>query len=128
MLSLIIDSRIDGVNEGSDSVLRTFEMIRKLDIGTFICIMTLANLQLPLCKVALLKIIGVQTHVDLEMKNFDMLPENRALQGSANNLSSRTFLNDRQDLVKIASKNHRHTPKKLVRFQNVFQSVVNSFM
>ena len=69
MLSLIIDSRIDGIDEGSDSVLRTFEMIRKLNIGTFICMMTLANLQLPLCKVALLKIIGVQTNVDLEMED-----------------------------------------------------------
>ena len=106
MLSLIIDSRVDGVNEGSDSVLRTFEMIRRIDIATFICMTTLANLQLPFCKVSLLKINSVQMYVDVKMKDLDVLPENGALQRSTNNLRSRTLLNNRQDLVKVTSKNN----------------------
>src|ERR1700723_136903 len=89
---------------------------------------TLSNLQLPLCKVALLKILCVQTHVDFKMKDLDVLPENRALERSTNNLRSRTLFNDRQDLVKVASKNHRNTTKGFIRLQNIFQSAVVSFM
>ena len=103
-------------------------MIRKIDIATFICMTTLANLQLPFCKVLLLKINSVQTHVDVKMKDLDVLPENRALQGSTDNLGSRTLLDDRQDLVKVTSKYHRHTTKEFIRLENVFHSAVDSFM
>ena len=103
-------------------------MIRKIDIATFICMTTLANLQLPFCKVWLLKINSVQTHVDVKMKDLDVLPENRALQRSTNDLRSRTLLNNRQDLVKVTSEYHWDTTKGLIRFQNVFQSAVDSLM
>ena len=86
MVNLIIYSKIDSVNQRSNSVFRIFEMFRQVDVVTFICMATLSNLQLPLYKLALFSILCVQSHVDFQMKDFDVVPENRVLQGSTNNL------------------------------------------
>jgi hypothetical protein len=120
MLSSIIDPRIDGVNERGDCVLRTFEVIGQDDVAIFISVSTFSNLQLPFCKLALFNIICVQSHVDFEMKDFDVLPENGALEACTNHLRPRTPLNDRQDLVKVTSKHNRDATKWMIRVKDVF--------
>ena len=79
MVNLVIYSRIDGVNQRSNHVFRTFEMFRQVDVVTFICMATLSNLQLQLCKLALFGILCVQSHIDFQMKDFDVVPENIVL-------------------------------------------------
>jgi hypothetical protein len=55
-------------------------VIRKVDVGALVYMTTLSNLQLPLCKVMLLRIVGVQSHVDFEIEDFDAPPKNGMLQ------------------------------------------------
>ena len=44
---------IDGINERGNSVFSTPEVVRKSDVAQLICVLAMAHLQLPPCKVGL---------------------------------------------------------------------------
>jgi hypothetical protein len=119
VLKRIIDSRINGVDEGWDSVFKALEVIRKVDVGALVCMTTLSDLQLPLCKVTLLRIVGVQLHVDFEMEDLDVPPKNGTLQWSTHNLRTCAPLDDWQNLVKVTSKNNTDATEWLIRVADI---------
>jgi len=73
---------------------------------------TVSNIQHPFGKLSLLFKIGCHdSHVDMQMKNCNMLPKMRSKQGSTDNVFSFPLGNNRQDLSKIPTKEHVFPPK-----------------
>jgi hypothetical protein len=83
-----MDARIDSISERGNRVLCALEMIWQLYIGVLICMQSMANLELPPCKVPLLQIVSAQAHVDLEMENPGVPPKGGALHACTNCLST----------------------------------------
>src|SRR6266446_8825560 len=50
---------IDGVNERGNSVFSTSKVVRKSDVAQIICVLAMAHLQLPPCKVGLCFNVGI---------------------------------------------------------------------
>ena len=87
---------------------------------------TMANLQLPPCKVGLSFNLGVETHVLMKLKNSDVSPQTGTLHAGTNNLSPGTLENDRQDLLKVTTKNDSKATKRLVRVPQVPKRAIHS--
>jgi hypothetical protein len=128
VLKGIIDSRINSINEGWDSVFKALEVIRKVDVGALVSMTTLFNLQLPLCKVALLRVVGVQLHVDFEVEDLDVSPKNGTLQWSTHNLRTCAPLDDWQNLVKVTSKNDTDATEWLIRVVDITKCSIDWLM
>src|SRR5713101_1934155 len=103
-----VNVRIDDVNERIHRVFCT------------------ANLQLPPCKVGLFFKISVKTHVLTKVKNCDLPPKDGFFYAGPYNLRSGTLENDRQDLLKVTTKDNGKTTKGLVRIAQIFERAVNS--
>jgi hypothetical protein len=89
-----VDIRIDGINEGGNSILSTLELIWQRNIKGLISILAMANFKLPLCKVGLFFNIGIEIHVLMKVKNCNICPQVRSLYIGTNHLSLRTLKND----------------------------------
>jgi hypothetical protein len=50
-------------------------VVREKDVAGIISVFTMANLQLPTCKVGLLFKKGVKTHVLMKLRNCDVPPQ-----------------------------------------------------
>ncbi len=92
-------------------------MGRNLDpiwIGTFFFCngrkTAISNIQHPFGKLLLLFITGY-SHVDMKMKNRNMLPKMRSKQQSTNNVFSSSLGNNNQDLLKIPPRTMVFPPK-----------------
>src|ERR1700733_3144910 len=121
MIMRVANVRIDGVNEGGSSVLCTLELIWQRNVGGFISMLAMVDLELPLCKVGLSFNIGVETHILMKVKNCDLSPQNRSLHAGAYNLSSRTLKDNWQDLLEVSTKDNSNTTKRLVRVAQVLK-------
>jgi hypothetical protein len=85
----------------------------------------MAHLKLPPCKVGLSFNMGILLHVLMKPKNCDEPPQHRSLQTGTHNLSSETLENDRQDLLKIPTKNNDKTTKGLIRVTQISKSAIH---
>jgi len=121
-----VNVRIDDVNERIHRVFRTVKVVREGDVERIISVFTTANLQLPPCKVGLFFKISVKTHVLTKVKNCDLPPKDGFFYAGPYNLRSRTLENDRQDLLKVTTKDNGKTIKGLVRIAQIFERAVNS--
>ncbi len=72
----------------------------------------ISNIQHPFGKLSLLFRIGSHdSHVDMKTKNCNMLSKMRSRQQNTNNVFSSSLGNNRQDLLKIPTKDHVFPPK-----------------
>src|SRR5712691_1420972 len=99
-----VNARVDGVNEGIHRVFCIVKVVRKGDVARIVSVFATVNLQLPPCKVGLFFKIGVKTHVLMKVKDCDLPSKDGISYNSLHNLSSGTLENDRQDLLKVATK------------------------
>src|ERR1700733_16049545 len=120
-----LDARIEGVNEGIHRVLWTAKVVWEEDVAGIISVFTMANLQLPPCKVGLFFEKGVETHVLMKLKNSDVPPQDGPLHTGSHNLSSGTLKDDWQDLLKVATKNNVKTTKGLLRVAQIPKGATN---
>src|ERR1700733_4064672 len=120
-----LDARIEGVNEGIHRVLWTAKVVWEEDVAGIISVFTMANLQLPPCKVGLFFKESVKTHVLMKLKNRDVPPQNRPPHTGSHNLCSGTLENDRQDLLKVATKNNGKTTKGLLRVAQIPKGAIS---
>ena len=81
------DARIDRIYQRIYSVFSALKVGWQRNIGLLICMLALAHLQLPPCKVCLSLNVGVETHILVEMKDSNVIPENRVLYTGTYNLS-----------------------------------------
>ncbi len=95
---------------------------------------TVSNIQHPFGKLSLLFRIGCHnSHVDTKTKNCNMLPKMRSRQQSTNNIFSSSIGNNRQDLLKIPTKDHGFRTKDLlgclciIQLHQIMQGSINSF-
>jgi hypothetical protein len=110
-----VDARVDSVNKGINGVLCTMKVIWKSNVEGIISVLAMAHFQLPLCKVGLFFNVGVKVHILMKVKNCDMPPEDGPLHTGSYNLSPGTLEDDRQDLLKVSTKDNSKTTKGLVR-------------
>jgi hypothetical protein len=95
---------------------------------------TVSNIQHPFGKLSLLfRISCHDSHVDMKMKNRNMLPKMRLKQRSTDNVFSSSFGNNRHDLSKIPTKDHGFPTKDLlsylciIQLHQIMQGPINSF-
>jgi len=95
---------------------------------------TISNILHPFGKLSLLFRIGYHdSHVDMKMKNCNMLPKMRSKQRSTDNVFSSSFGNNRQDLSKIPTKDHGFPTKDLlgclcvIQLHQIMQGLINNF-
>ncbi len=93
-----------------------------------------SNIQHPFGKLSLLFKIGCHdSHVDMKTKNRNMLPKMRLRQWSTNNVFSSSLGNNRQDLLKIPTKDHGFPTKNLlgcmciIQLHQITQGSINNF-
>ncbi len=93
-----------------------------------------SNIQHPFSKLSLLFRIGCHdSHVDMKMKNCNMLPKMRPRQGSTDNVFSSPLGYHRQDLSKIPTKDHSFPTKDfigclcVIQLHQITQGAINSF-
>ncbi len=95
---------------------------------------TVSNIQHSFGKLSLLFRIGCHdSHVDMKMKNCNMLPKMRSRQGSIDNVFSSPLGNNRQDMSKIPTKDHDFPTKDflgclcIIQLHQITQGPINSF-
>src|SRR6266852_2810731 len=115
------------VNAGKDDALREvlIRMTGSVNVAGIISMFTMANLQLPSCKVGLFFNMSVKAHVLMKLKNCDIPPQDGFSYAGTDNLRSGTLDNDRQDLLKVATKYHGKTTKGLVRITQIPKRAIN---
>jgi hypothetical protein len=120
-----VNVMVESVNKGIHSIFWTAKVVWKGDIVGFISVFTMANLQLPSCKVDLFFNMNVKTHVLMKVKNCNMVPQDRPFNRSSHNLSPGTFENNWQDLLKVTTKNNGKTTKGLFRVVQLPKGAIN---
>src|SRR4030095_1739434 len=120
----MFNARVNSLHQRVQGVLCTFEVLRQSDVAIIVSVFAITNIQLPLCKIALCRVL-TRTHVDCELENGKLFPDHRALQTGTHNLRSGCFDNDRQSLSKISTKNNGETTKEFVGVANVLEGSVH---
>src|SRR5258708_12263701 len=101
MMMRDVNVRIDGVNEGGSSVLSALELIWQRNVVGLISMLAMADLKLPLCKVGLSFNIGIETHVLMKVKNWDLSPQKGSLHAGTDNLILTPLKDNSQDLFEV---------------------------
>ena len=119
------DARIDGLDERVHSIFSAQKAIWQRNVALFICVLTMADIKLPLCKVGLFFNSRVETHVLAKMKYCKGPPQEGFLHAATHNLSPGSLDNDRKDLLEVPTKNNRKSTKWLVRVPQVSEGAIN---
>ncbi len=93
-----------------------------------------SNIQHRFGKLSLLfRIDCHDSHIDMKIKNCNMLPKMRSKQRNINNVFSSSLGNNRLDLLKIPIKDHGLSSKKnfdcmcVIQLHKITQGSINSF-
>jgi len=94
----------------------------------------ISNIQHPFGKLLLLFKIGChESHVDMKTRTCNMLPKMRSKQWNTNNVFSSSLGNNKQDLLKIPTKDHNFPTKDLlgclcfIQLHQITQGPISNF-
>src|ERR1700724_210128 len=125
---VLINARIDVVDESGKGIFRQLKVEGKLDCPICCSVMTMTNIQPPLSKGMFFVQTDIEAHVLCEMQNLDRRPQSGALHAGIHNIWAGSLDDDRKDLLKVATKDNTKAAKGSIGVANVPEGAVDSLM